>query len=108
MREKHKSGLFQKRDERYNKIRFKVSLSTMQTIDSKQCPLSPEVLEKLHGGETLALEGDGAVVAFIVPAHPGGEKRPFGLCRGEFTVPGGFNEPDPELEALFYGAASDR
>ncbi len=37
-----------------------------------------------------------------------GEKRPFGLCRGEFTVPGGFNEPDPELEALFYGAASDR
>jgi len=79
----------------------------MQTIDSKQCPLSPEMLERLHGGETLALEGDGSVVAFIVPAHPSGEKRPFGLCKGEFTVPDDFNEPDAELEALFYGTDSE-
>jgi len=80
----------------------------MQTIDSKQCQLSPEILERLHCGETIAVEGDGSVVAFIVPAQAMGEKRPFGLCRGEFTVPDDFNEPDPELEALFYGADLER
>jgi len=75
----------------------------MKVIDSTQCPLSPELLERLQDGETLALETDGSVVALIVPALASGEKRPFGLCQGEFTVPDDFNAPDPELEALVYG-----
>jgi antitoxin (DNA-binding transcriptional repressor) of toxin-antitoxin stability system len=80
----------------------------MQTINSTQCPLPPDMLERLHDGETLALEGDGSVVAFIVPAYPSGERRPFGLCSGDFSVPDDFNDPSPELEALFYGSDFNR
>jgi antitoxin (DNA-binding transcriptional repressor) of toxin-antitoxin stability system len=32
-----------------------------------------------------------------------GGKRPFGLARGLIHVPDDFNDPDPEIEALFSG-----
>ena len=31
--------------------------------------------------------------------------RPFGLARGKIHLPDDFNEPDPEIEALFSGNA---
>ena len=30
-------------------------------------------------------------------------RRPFGLAKGRIAVPRDFNEPDPEIEALFSG-----
>lgn len=79
----------------------------MQTIDRHQCQVPPDALERLRVGETLALSDDGSILAFIVPALAFGEQRPFGLCQGEFTVPENFNDPDPELEALFYGEVDE-
>jgi hypothetical protein len=29
-------------------------------------------------------------------------KRTFGSAKGEFTVPDDFNDPDPDIENLFY------
>lgn len=77
----------------------------MQTIDHRRIPLSDSILATLAGGETVAVRADSEVIAFIVPASPKGEPRPSGLAKGEFTVPLDFNDPDPEIEALFYGKA---
>jgi hypothetical protein len=30
------------------------------------------------------------------------KKRVFGSAKGDFTVPANFNDPDPEIENLFY------
>ncbi len=75
----------------------------MQTIDLQDCRISPDVLERLRRGESIAITEDGNVVAVVLPADSVEPSRPFGLCRGEFSVPANFNDPDPDLEALFYG-----
>jgi hypothetical protein len=30
------------------------------------------------------------------------KKRVFGSAKGDFTVPANFNDPDPDIEDLFY------
>ena len=35
--------------------------------------------------------------------EPQPEVRVFGSAKGDFIVPDDFNEPDPEIENLFYG-----
>jgi len=48
-------------------------------------------------GESLLVMRDDQPVAQIQPvAAPGGQRRPFGLCAGEFSVPAEFDEPLPE------------
>jgi antitoxin (DNA-binding transcriptional repressor) of toxin-antitoxin stability system len=44
----------------------------------------------------------GTPVAKLVPVKKMRKKRIFGSAKGEFTVPDGFNDPDPEIEDLFY------
>jgi antitoxin (DNA-binding transcriptional repressor) of toxin-antitoxin stability system len=78
----------------------------MQTIDSEQINLPPSLLDCLQKGETIVVEKQRHPFAFIVPAHPDNKTRPVGLCEGEFTVPDDFNDPLPEIEALFYGENS--
>ena len=75
----------------------------MQTIDAQALHLPPELLKSLEQGVTLALMDSDATLAFLVPALPANSKRPFGLAKGEFTVPKGFNEPLPDLETEIYG-----
>jgi prevent-host-death family protein len=60
------------------------------------------LLERVALGEEIIIAKAGTPVAKLVPLH--GKKRDFrfGSAKGEFVVPDDFNEPDPELEDLFY------
>ncbi len=75
----------------------------MQTIDNSRIPLPDSLLATLALGETVAVRDTSGIVASILPAANPGTPRPHGLAKGEFTVPGDFNDPSPEIEALFYG-----
>ena len=84
--------------------RFLSSPNLMKTIDSKALKLPDSLIAALGAGEIFALMGQSGLVAFLVPAHPPATKRPFGLAKGEFTVPADFNDPLPELEHNVYGS----
>ena len=61
-----------------------------------------KLLERVAIGEEVIIAKAGTPVAKLVPIE--GKKREFkfGSARGEFVVPDDFNEPDPEIEKLFY------
>jgi prevent-host-death family protein len=61
-----------------------------------------KLLERAALGEEVIIAKAGKPVAKLIPID--GEKRTFkfGSAKGEFVVPADFNEPDPEIEALFY------
>lgn len=77
----------------------------MQTIEHSLLPIPASTLAALQRGKTIAVHDDTHTIAFLVPAHSTREERPCGLAKGEFTVPGDFDDPDPAIEALFYGDA---
>ncbi len=74
----------------------------MKTINDQDLHLAPSHLKALGAGETLAVTHESALVAFIIPAQPSGEKRPCGLAKGQFTVPPDFNEPLTDIEEAVY------
>jgi antitoxin (DNA-binding transcriptional repressor) of toxin-antitoxin stability system len=53
-------------------------------------------------GEEIIIAKAGAPVAKVVPLKKTRKKRVFGSAKGEFTIPDDFNDPDPEIEDLFY------
>jgi len=61
-----------------------------------------KLLERVALGEEIVIAKAGNPVAKLVPIHKAHKKRVFGSAKGEFTVPDDFNDPDPELEDLFY------
>jgi antitoxin (DNA-binding transcriptional repressor) of toxin-antitoxin stability system len=75
----------------------------MQFIDIQDIPLPPEILVSLEKGETITLRDASGALAFIVAAYPPVSKRPFGLAKGEFTVPPVFNDTLPDLEDAICG-----
>ncbi len=79
----------------------------MHTVRIEDFPVSAEILALLKEGETILLQGDDSTLAYLVPPTCPGGLRPSGLCAGEFAVPDDFNQPDPEVEAHFYGAQSE-
>jgi prevent-host-death family protein len=60
------------------------------------------LLERVALGEEIIIAKAGTPVAKLVPLKKASKKRVFGSARGEFTVPDDFNDPDPEIEDLFY------
>ena len=76
----------------------------MKTINDQDLQLSPSHLKALGAGETLAVTHESSLVAFVIPAQPSKGKRPFGLAKGEFTVPADFNEPLSSIEEAIYSA----
>lgn len=53
-------------------------------------------LQRVEAGETLVILRSGKPVAEVKPAGPQSIGiRPFGLCAGEFVVPGDFDAPLP-------------
>lgn len=61
-----------------------------------------KLLERVALGEEVVIAKAGTPVAKLVPIHGVPEKRVFGSAKGEFTVADDFNDPDPEIEDLFY------
>ncbi len=61
-----------------------------------------KLLERVALGEEVIIAKAGKPVARLVPFDQQPKTRIFGSAKGEFSVPDDFNEPDPEIEALFY------
>jgi len=74
----------------------------MKTIDNKTLKLPVSLITALGAGETIALTEQDGLFAFLVPAHSPASKRPFGLARGEFSVPSDFNDPLPDVEEAIF------
>jgi antitoxin (DNA-binding transcriptional repressor) of toxin-antitoxin stability system len=74
----------------------------MKTIDSSALHLPPTLLAALEEGETLILTQKEARLAVIVPIGSTASLRPFGLAKGEFSVPADFNDPLPDMEDDIY------
>ena len=63
-----------------------------------------EISRQVQNGERIVLCKNNKPFAQITPLKPTPEgKRPLGLARGMMPLPKDFNEPDPQLEADFYG-----
>jgi len=61
-----------------------------------------KLLERVALGEEVIIAKAGKPVAKLVSISAEPKTRIFGSARGEFTVPDDFNDPDPEIEDLFY------
>jgi prevent-host-death family protein len=61
-----------------------------------------KLLERVAVGEEVIIAKAGKPVAKLVPINDKKRTFNFGSAKGEFVVPDDFNEPDPEIEALFY------
>lgn len=69
---------------------------TQVSVEEMQRDLSG-CLRRVEAGETLVIVRAGKPVAEVKPVGaPVGILRPFGLCKGEFTVPDDFDAPLPE------------
>jgi prevent-host-death family protein len=60
------------------------------------------LLARVASGEEVIIAKAGIPVAKLVPVKKTPKKRVFGSAKGDFTVPESFNDPDPEIEDLFY------
>jgi antitoxin (DNA-binding transcriptional repressor) of toxin-antitoxin stability system len=70
-------------------------MSTISIQDIQRDPLG--ILRRVENGETLVVVRDEHPVAEIKPImSQAPQPRPFGLCRGQFTVPGDFDQPLPD------------
>ncbi|MFL6276504.1 MAG: type II toxin-antitoxin system Phd/YefM family antitoxin [Blastocatellia bacterium] len=57
----------------------------------------PAFLQRVEAGETIVITQSGKPMAEIKPiTSNSGERRPAGLCAGEFEVPDDFDAPLPE------------
>lgn len=61
-----------------------------------------ELVRLVEEGEKVVLARNGKPVAEIVPAEKP-KKREGGFWKGKAWISPDFDEPDPELEKLFYG-----
>jgi prevent-host-death family protein len=60
------------------------------------------LLERVAMGEEVIIAKAGTPVAKLIAVKKTPKKRIFGSAKGDFTVPDNFNDPDPEIEDLFY------
>jgi len=78
----------------YNRI-MEVNIHEAKTNLSK-------LLERVLLGEEVVIAKAGTPIAKLVPMDTKPKTRIFGSAKGEFSVPDDFNEPDAEIEKLFY------
>lgn len=64
-----------------------------------------KLLERVQKGENIIIGKAGKPIARLVPyveQETVKEPRKFGLAKGQIWISPDFDEPDPELEDLFY------
>jgi antitoxin (DNA-binding transcriptional repressor) of toxin-antitoxin stability system len=78
--------------------------TTMININEAKTHLS-EYARRIRKGERFVLCSRNRPFAEIrpLPLTPDG-RRPFGLAAGKLQLPADFNDPDPEIEAMFGGS----
>lgn len=64
-----------------------------------------KLLARVALGEEVVIAKAGKPVAKLVPLKKTPKKRFFGSAKGDFTVPDDFNDPDREIEDLFYNGS---
>jgi antitoxin (DNA-binding transcriptional repressor) of toxin-antitoxin stability system len=70
-------------------------MSTISVQEIQRDPLA--FLNRLEAGESFLVVRDDRPVAEVKPVPgPAGQRRPFGLAAGEFTVPDDLDSPLPE------------
>jgi antitoxin (DNA-binding transcriptional repressor) of toxin-antitoxin stability system len=80
----------------------------MININEAKTHLS-EYARRVKRGERIILCDRNKPFAEIRPLQLSEEgRRPFGLAAGVISVPADFNDPDPEIDALFGGPTADR
>jgi prevent-host-death family protein len=60
------------------------------------------LLERVALGEEVVIAKAGTPVAKLVPLKTAPKNRVFGSAKGDFTVPDNFDDPDPDIEDMFY------
>jgi antitoxin (DNA-binding transcriptional repressor) of toxin-antitoxin stability system len=70
----------------------------MKTVDITTLSLHlGDYLDLVRAGETVVIADREKPIAELRPSATGElERRPFGLCKGEFVVPDDFDAPLPE------------
>ncbi len=74
---------------------------TMKTVGLAEAKATlSALLDRVEKGETITITRHGAPIAELLPVAPLRSKglRPWGLYKGEFTVPEDFNDPLPDDE----------
>jgi prevent-host-death family protein len=61
-----------------------------------------KLLARVASGEEVVIAKAGIPVAKLVPVKKTPIERVFGSAKGDFTLPDDFNDPDPDIENLFY------
>jgi prevent-host-death family protein len=61
------------------------------------------LLRKVAAGEEITISRAGVPVAKLIAAGAHGKSRPMGMDRGKIWMADDFDQPDPDLEALFHG-----
>ena len=63
-----------------------------------------QLVKQVERGEDVVIARNGKPVARLTAAETAGPaKRRFARFRGKIHIPDNFSDPDPEIEALFYG-----
>jgi antitoxin (DNA-binding transcriptional repressor) of toxin-antitoxin stability system len=76
---------------------------TMININEAKARLS-KYARMVKRGQTIILCDRNRPFAELRPLPQGSKaRRPFGLAKGLVNLPDDFNDPDPEIEALFMG-----
>ncbi|MFA5909920.1 MAG: type II toxin-antitoxin system Phd/YefM family antitoxin [Vicinamibacterales bacterium] len=67
------------------------------------------LLDRVEKGETITITRHGEPVAELLPIAPFRPKglRPWGLYKGQFTVPDDFNDPLPDAELDLWEGKGD-
>jgi prevent-host-death family protein len=87
--------------ERKKKLPSKVNIHDAKTHFSK-------LVDRVANGEEIIIAKAGHPVVKLVPLEtPKKGKRPLGLYKGQIWISPDFDDPDPELEKLFYGENDD-
>ena len=77
-------------------------METIVNIYEAKTHLS-SLVDQAARGEDVILARNGKPQARITSLVPAKGKIKYGLLKGKLTVPDNFDDPNPDIEALFYG-----
>ena len=63
------------------------------------------LVDQAASGKDVIIARNGKPQARITSLVPAKGTIQFGLLKGKLTVPGDFDAPNPDIEALFYGGS---